>query len=92
MLNMNQKTGVLTVFNNYKDGQIALENGEITFALFEDLKGEEAIQRMVTWDNGSFIFEKDAVESERNVNKSTMQLILDCCQMLDESAFQFNPE
>ena len=92
MLNMSQKTGVLTIFHDFKDGQIALENGEITFALFENLMGEQAIQKMVTWENGSFIFEKDTVETESNVNKPTMQLILDCCQMLDESSFQINLE
>jgi len=92
MLNMNQKTGVLTIFNDFKDGQIAMKNGEITFALFENLTGEKAVEKMVTWENGSFIFEKDTIENEGNVSTPTMQLILDCCQMIDESSFQLNPE
>ncbi len=85
MLNMNQKSGMLTVYHEYADGQIALNAGEITFAIYKDFLGEEAIQQMVRWTEGIFIFESDVSELEQNIEKPTMQLILDCCQMLDES-------
>ena len=86
MLNMNQKTGILTIYHDFDDGQIVLESGQITFALFHDFMGEEAIQKMAAWEHGTFIFEKDVVETEKNIEKPTMELILDCCKMLDESA------
>lgn len=85
MLNMNQKNGTLTTFYEFNDGKIMFQNGEITFAVFENLSGEEAIQKMVTMNQGSFCFENEVLETKTNVNKQTMQLILDCCQMLDES-------
>ena len=85
MLNMNQKTGTLTTFYDFSDGQIIFKNGEITFAVFENLTGEKAVQQMVTFKQGSFIFKKDVEETTSNIIKPTMQLILDCCQMLDES-------
>ena len=90
MLNMTQKSGILSIFFDYGDGQIVFDIGEITFAIFGNLTGEKAIHKMLTQDHGSFTFEKDTGETEKNINKSTMQLILDCCQMLDESDFQLN--
>ena len=79
MLNMNQKSGTLVTYYEFSDGQIV-------FVVFENLAGEKAIQKLITMDQGSFTFDKEVVETKTNVNKPTMQLILDCCQMLDESA------
>jgi DNA-binding response OmpR family regulator len=92
MLNMNQKTGTLTTYYDFSDGQIVFKNGKITFANFENLSGEKAIQQMVTFNQGSFIFKKDVEETSSNINKPTMQLILDCCQILDESTLHLKSD
>ena len=88
LININLKSGILTVYHNFIDGQIVFDNGEITFALVQDLTGEQAVHEMVSWTSGAFVFEKDIIETEKNVTKPTMQLILDCCQLLDESTKQ----
>ncbi|OQX83050.1 hypothetical protein B6D60_11150 [candidate division KSB1 bacterium 4484_87] len=86
MLNLNQKSGILTIYRDIADGQIALENGEITFALVQTFSGEDAVEEMMSWRRGIFVFEKDVMETEKNIDKPTMQLLLDCSKRLDESA------
>lgn len=85
MLNLNQKTGKLNLYFQNWEGHIMVVDGNITFATLNGKSGEEAVQNMAFWEEGFFIFEKDAIQTERNINKPTMQLILDCCQILDES-------
>jgi len=85
MLNLNQKTGMLKVHGQNLIGEIAFYAGKITWAHSNGSDGEDAVQQMAFWNEGSFIFEKDLIQSETNIQKPTMQLILDCCQHIDES-------
>jgi len=85
MLNLNQKTGMLKVYHQSYEGQIAFHKGKITWACLNSTDGEKAIQKMVFWEEGFFIYEKDRIHSDINIEKPTMKLILDCCQLLDES-------
>lgn len=85
MLNLNQKTGLLNIHYHHQWGRIVFYNGAITWANLNDTFGEEAIEKMVFWKEGHFIFEKNLVQQDANINKPTMQLILDCCQLLDET-------
>ncbi len=85
MLNMNHKTGMLKVQNHNLRGKIAFYEGRVTWAHSNGADGEDAIKKMTFWKEGFFIFEKELIQSETNIEKPTMQLILDCCQNLDES-------
>lgn len=85
LLNLNQKTGMLKVCYQKQEGQIAFYEGQITWTRLNGTEGEKAVQKMVSWNEGSFIFEKDLIQTDTNITKPTMQLILDCCQFLDES-------
>lgn len=85
MLNMNRKTGMLKVHQQNLLGEIGFYEGKITWAHLNGAEGEEAIKKMAFWKEGFFIFEKDLIQSETNIQKATMQLILDCCQEVDES-------
>jgi len=92
MLNLNQKTGLLNIHHHHQHGQIAFYEGNITWANLSDTFGEEAIEAMVFWKEGHFIFEKNLVQQDANINKPTMQLVLDCCQLLDETKAYQNEE
>jgi len=84
-LNLNQKTGMLKVHSKNQLGEIGFYEGKITWALCNGTSGEDSIKKMAVWKEGFFIFEKDLIQSETNIQKPTMQLILDCCQAIDES-------
>ena len=85
LLNMNQKTGLLTIYNDKNKGEIAFKNGDLSWSQFGKKSGEESIQEMVFWEEGTFIFMDGFFHTEKNITKPTMQLILDCCQHLDET-------
>lgn len=84
MLNLNQKSGILTIYHDISDGQIAFTNGEMTFALVQSFTGEEAVSEMLSWRRGVFVFETDVIETEKNIEKPTMQLLLDISRKFDE--------
>ena len=54
------------------------------WAELDKLTGEDAVKEIVFWNNGHFIFENDLIHPTMNIQTPTMQLILDCCQLLDE--------
>jgi DNA-binding response OmpR family regulator len=85
MLNLNQKTGTLKVHHQNQLGEVGFYEGKITWAHSNGADGQDAVKKMAFWDEGFFIFEKDLIQSETNIQKPTIQLILDCCQQLDES-------
>lgn len=88
MLNMNMKSGMLTVYHQSQRGQIAFFEGNMTWAKLDKTMGQEVVQNMVFWKEGVFVFEKDLIQSDANIQKPTMQLILDCCQLIDETSIQ----
>ncbi len=84
MLNISKKSGELTFVNQQKEGKIGFWDGKIVWAESDQLIGEDAVKEIVFWKKGYFLFEKDLINPIKNIKKSTMQLILDCCHLLDE--------
>ena len=88
MLNISKKSGTLTIGNQDKKGKIGFWDGKLVWAECDQLTGEEAVKEIVCWEHGYFIFEKDLIHPIMNIQTSSMQLILDCCQLLDEKIDQ----
>ncbi len=85
--NMNKKSGRLTVRKDDETGTLILEGGEVIFAETGGYTGEEATYRLVIWHEGVLSFYHNIGEFERNIDKPTMKLILDCCTVLDMESF-----
>lgn len=88
-LNSSKKSGMLFLQRGSNSGQIGVANGEVVYGVLDDLRGEEAIYRMASWQEGDFAFSAGTLPEERNVTKATMKLILDCCSVLDKEQFLF---
>ena len=84
LLNISKKSGTLTFLNHNKKGEISFKDGKLVWAESDLFAGEHAVKEIVTWNFGYFIFKKDVVHPDVNIQTSSMQLILDCCQLLDE--------
>lgn len=84
MLNLNKKSGILKIHGKNK-GNIFIKNGQLYGAKTENKSGEEAIYEMVTYENGNFDFERDDNEMEKNISNSTMNVLMEACQVMDES-------
>jgi DNA-binding response OmpR family regulator len=89
LLNLNKRSGRMEVMAEEK-GEIIFEKGEMIFArVAENIMGEDAINRMVTFKEGLFKFEP-AVDKkvERNIQGSTMNVLLEACRLMDEADFR----
>jgi len=86
MLHISKKSGTLNFYSKELQGKIGIWEGKLTWAEMDSLTGEEAVKTMAFWNMGHFTFEKDLIHPVKNINASTMQLILDCCQLLDEKS------
>ncbi len=83
MMNLNKKSGILHIHGNL-EGDIYLKDGHLFAATCEDKTGEDAVYELVARATGQFNFEIAEVGVERNVNLSTMNVIMEACRIMDE--------
>ncbi len=84
MLNLNRKSGVLKIEAKLA-GEIYLKDGQLHAAKCLDLIGEQAVYKLVELQDGKFNFELSEVSIERNIEGSTMNVIMEACRIMDES-------
>jgi CheY-like chemotaxis protein len=82
---MSQNSLVLRVINGSLTAKIWILNGEVVDAEAEDLRGEPAFQRIVTWKGGAFDTLPAEPNRPRTIQKSYNALLLESAQALDES-------
>ena len=83
-LSMNQKTGGLTINSNGRAGKIYFENGEVVQASLEQFKGEEALYRILIWDEGLFEFDTSDAPNQAPIGKTTTSLLMEGFEERDE--------
>jgi DNA-binding response OmpR family regulator len=84
LLGMNKKNGTLRVSKDEELGQIFFKDGKIIHAEYKDKISEQAIYELSEWTNGVFKFEPNEVDVEETIQTSTMNIIMECCRLLDE--------
>lgn len=90
LLGMNKKNGTLRVSKDEELGQIFFTEGQIVHAEFKDHAGEQAVYELAEWTSGVFKFEPSDVEVDATIETSTMNIIMECCRLLDEKRNQTN--
>jgi DNA-binding response OmpR family regulator len=85
LINLNKRNGTLTI-TAQKTGKIVFANGEMIFAeLGDQFSGEDAINQMIVFKEGSFKFDpSEAKDIKRNIEGSTMNVLLEACRLMDE--------
>ncbi len=84
MFNLSKKTGILHIAGK-STGEIFLLSGQIQAAFCGDVTGEKAILKLVEMGEGTFVFEtKETLDQEKNIEGSTMNIIMEACQIMDE--------
>ncbi len=84
MLNLNKKSGLLQIQSD-ESGKIYLKDGHLWATEVGNLKGEEAFYKLVAKTVGTFVFEITEVTEERNIENSTMNVIMEACRIMDET-------
>ncbi len=78
------KTGAFQLVRGREEGRIYLEAGRIVHAEAGDLKGEEAVFLLATWDDGSFHFLPGEAPPARTVTRSNTNLLMEAARRMDE--------
>jgi CheY-like chemotaxis protein len=76
---------ILKITNGRLEGRIWIQNGEVYDSATQDVEGEDAFRRILSWRAGNFeILPMDA-ERPRKIKTSYQGLLLDTAQALDEA-------
>lgn len=84
LLNMNRRTGVLSITTATGSGEVRLDDGEVVDACFRRLEGEKALLRLLAEQEGTFAFTSTAGGIPRRIEAPTRALLMDGVRELDE--------
>lgn len=84
-LDMGRKTCSLTLANNGDKCKMFFVDGQINHALYGNMKGDEAVYKVLTWTAGSFEIDFKGSSQEQTTTQSTQGLLLEGLRLLDES-------
>ncbi len=86
IFHFNHKSGELHLERGGKTGHIFMVQGAVINARYEDVEGEKAFYRLVTWDKGKFWFTPGEGEWETHIDRPTDFLIIEGLRQNDELA------
>jgi CheY-like chemotaxis protein len=89
---LSQSSSVLRITNGALTGRIWIQEGELIDAEADDLGGEPAFQRILSWKNGSFETLPADPSRTRRILKPYNGLLLETVQALDEQQAGVTPE
>jgi CheY-like chemotaxis protein len=89
---LSQSSSVLRITNGALTGKIWIQDGELIDAETEDLGGETAFHKVLSWKNGSFETLPAEPSRTRRILKPYNGLLLESAQALDEQQAGVTPE
>jgi len=85
-LDMGHKTCSLVLSNNGHKCHLYFNDGQINHATYGDLRGDEAVYKVLLWTGGNFEIDFKASSREQTVTRSTQGLLLEGLRLLDEAS------
>jgi hypothetical protein len=82
---ISRKTGVLKITSQKGAAEICILEGQITHAAFGPETGNQAVENILMWEEGEFAFTETLFKKDKNVNKPTLQILLDITKKRDEN-------
>jgi CheY-like chemotaxis protein len=84
-LELGRKTCWLRISNNGDQCDIFFNEGQINHSAYGDLKGDEAVYKVLTWTAGNFKIDFEVSSSETTTTRSTQGLLMEGLRLLDEA-------
>lgn len=84
LVSVSGKTGAFYLEKGDESGIIWLQSGRIVHAVTADLKGEEAVYALGTWNDGTFRFAQDEASPAQTITKNNTNLLMEAARRLDE--------
>ena len=85
-LDMGRKTCALTLSNNGDRCRMFFTDGQINHAEYGNVKGDEAVYKVLSWTAGNFEIDFKGFSKEQTITQSTQGLLLEGLRILDESS------
>jgi hypothetical protein len=79
-----KRNGKLTAQWDDREGEVYIQNGNITYATVESLEGEGAVYRLLTWKDGYCQFFTGLTPEKKNVNKNIESIFFEGMDILTE--------
>jgi hypothetical protein len=79
-----KRNGKLTAEWDDREGEVYIQNGNITFATVESLEGEGAVYRLLTWKDGYCKFFAELTPEHQNVDKNIESIFFEGMDILAE--------
>ncbi len=86
ILEMERKTGVLTLTDGTVSGTIRMREGRVVGASLAGDRDAEAIYVLATWTAGTFSFVEQEIGGDDSVKRTTAQLLLEAARRFDDEA------
>jgi hypothetical protein len=84
LVHMGKKTGVLEVTGENGTGNIFFQDGVAVHSVCGDASGDDAVNRVLRWRQGSFIFKPDTTSEYRSIKTPLQHLVLEAARQIDE--------
>ena len=84
-LELGRKTCALGISNNGEHCELFFTEGQISHAIYGNLKGDEAVYKVLGWTAGNFQIDFEASSSETTTTRSTQGLLMEGLRLLDEA-------
>lgn len=85
MLEQGGKSGTLILAQGNQKCQVFFENGQVYDALFGKTAGDEAVYKVVEWNQGTFEIDFSGKSNERRTTKATQGLLMEGLRLADEA-------
>ena len=85
-LDMGRKTCALTLSNSGDKCRMFFTDGQINHAEYGDVKGDEAVYKVLSWTAGNFEIDFKGSSKDQTITQSTQGLLLEGLRLLDESS------
>jgi len=89
---ISQNSAVLKITNGPFAGKIWIETGELLDAVADNLEGEPAFQKILSWKTGAFEYLAAEPNRPRKIFKSYNALLLETAQAFDEARQEVTTE
>ena len=84
-LELSRKTCRLTLTTNDDRCELFFSEGQINHATYGDLSGDDAVYKVLTWQDGNFQIDFTLSSTEQTITRSTQGLLMEGLRLLDEA-------
>ena len=84
-LELSRKTCRLTLTSNDDRCELFFTEGQINHATYGDLSGDDAVYKVLTWQDGNFQIDFTLSSTEQTITRSTQGLLMEGLRLLDEA-------